>query len=125
MMSWAWPCPCSAQAILVVLTCLIVRNVSNVDSPAVHENGLASRPVYLPAGPFGGNRAAAFARPLLSELGLVSIPAQLTVPTVTQNYSADGQPQNERVQKNADRLVRELTWYVDALKQARQDGTPN
>ena len=70
-------------------------------------------------------RAAAFARPHLSELGLVSIPAQLTVPTVSQNYSADGLPQNERIQKNADKLVTELTWYVDALKAARKDGVPN
>ena len=81
--------------------------------------------VPRPAGPFGGMRAAAFARPLLSELGLVSIPAQLTIPTVTQSYSAEGEPQNERIQKNADKLVHELSWYVDALKKARQDGAPN
>ncbi|KAF0288444.1 hypothetical protein FJT64_013222 [Amphibalanus amphitrite] len=75
--------------------------------------------------PFGGMRAAAFARPHLSELGLVSIPAQFTVPTVTQSYSADGQPQNERIENNAARLVTELTWYVDALKAARAAGVPN
>ena len=55
----------------------------------------------------------------------MSIPAQLAVPSVTQSYSADGEPQTDRVQKNADRRVRELTWYVDALKKARQDGTPS
>ncbi|XP_037076596.1 NADPH azoreductase-like [Pollicipes pollicipes] len=76
-------------------------------------------------GQFGGMRAAAFARAHFSELGMVSIPCQFTVPTVTQNFSADGQPQNERIERNAEKLVRELTWYVDALKAARKDGVPN
>jgi len=76
-------------------------------------------------GPFGGIRAGAFARPHFSELGMVSIPAQLNIPTVTQSYSAEGEPQNERITKNADKLINELGWYVDALKAARQVGVPN
>ena len=95
------------------------------EGPSISSQTLTSPPPCHRPGQFGGMRAAAFARPHLSELGLVSIPAQFTVPTVTQNYSADGVPQNERIERNAAKLVTELTWYVDALKAARQGGVPN
>merc|ERR1711879_960440 len=50
-------------------------------------------------GPYGGLRAAALARPFLSELGLVPLPSTLCIPTVQNSGLAeDGlQVDNERI----------------------------
>ena len=53
------------------------------------------KPVSIAAysmGPFGGIRAAALARPFLSELGLVPLPSTVILPTVQNSgVEADGQ----------------------------------
>lgn len=56
---------------------------------------------------------------------MVSIPAQLVVPTVHQLYSPEGETKDERVAKNANKMIDELQWYVDALKAPRSAGVPN
>jgi len=90
------------------------------------------KPVSIAAysmGPFGGIRAAALVRPFLSELGMVPLPSSLTIPTI-QNSSIeeDGSiADNERVEKNAEKVCKELLWYVEALaaKKKESGGNPN
>jgi hypothetical protein len=36
----------------------------------------------------------------------------------------NGTPQNDRVQKSADRFLAELEWHAEALKAQRVKGTP-
>ncbi|KAF2352980.1 NADPH-dependent FMN reductase-like [Trinorchestia longiramus] len=67
-------------------------------------------------GRFGGIRAATAARPYLGELGLVPIPKQLTIPTVSQVLDAEGQCSDKRMESTAEGLVAELVWYGGALK---------
>ena len=59
-------------------------------------------------GPFGGIRAAALARPFLSELGLVPLPSTLTLPTVqTSGLEEDGQlTDNTRVETNSVKMCK-------------------
>ena len=71
------------------------------------------KPVSIAAysmGPFGGIRAAALARPFLSELGLVPLPSTVLLPTVhSSGVEADGQvTDNERISGNADKLCKSV-----------------
>ena len=93
-----------------------------------------------------GIRAAALARPFLSELGLVALPSSLTLPAVHScGLAEDGHTDNERVSGNADKccrsvrrcggrdmssshfICRELLWYIEALKgmKDKSGGYPN
>lgn len=67
-------------------------------------------------GPFGGIRAAALARPFLSELGLVTVPSALIIPDVARKISEGSTCLDDRVEQNADKLVKELAWYGAALR---------
>ena len=58
-----------------------------------------------------GIRAAALARPFLSELGLVALPSSLTLPAVQScGLAEDGELDNERVSGNADKCCRSVRW---------------
>ncbi|QDU86729.1 FMN-dependent NADPH-azoreductase [Pirellulimonas nuda] len=84
--------------------------------------------VCYSAGPFGGVRAAMQLRAMLAELGMPSIPSLLPLPKAQSMLDAGGRPNG---QETADRLARsagkffdELEWYAEALRTARQAGTP-
>ncbi|XP_018010288.1 uncharacterized protein LOC108667737 [Hyalella azteca] len=66
-------------------------------------------------GQFGGLRAAALVLPFFNELGLVPLPKSVVIPNVPQKLSEDGTCLEERVSVSADALVREMTWYANAL----------
>lgn len=70
-------------------------------------------------GPFGGIRAAALARPFLAELGMVTLPSTLLIPTVQgAGIPEDGlEVDNAKVTKNTEKLCKELLWYMEALGQ--------
>ena len=55
-----------------------------------------------------GIRAAALARPFLSELGLVPLPSTVIIPTVqSSGIDQDGEiADNERVNNNAEKLCK-------------------
>lgn len=79
-------------------------------------------------GSFGGVRASIQARSLLGELGSPNCPSVLAVPKVNTALSADGQPPegDTRLDKNADKLLDELEWYANALKNHKKvAGKPN
>lgn len=58
-------------------------------------------------------------QPFLSELGMISLPARVSLPTVHTKFDESGQPNDTRFQSNVQRLVTELSWYADALKNQR------
>jgi len=66
-------------------------------------------------GSYGGVRASLAMLPFISELGLVGIPASVTIPTVSQQIDEDGKATSDRVTTNMNKLVTELSWYVNAI----------
>ena len=78
---------------------------------------------YSP-GAFGGVRAAMQLRAMLAEMGMASIPSILPFPKVHELLDENGNPQNERIQKSADRFLAELEWHAEALKAQRAKGKP-
>ncbi|WZP00524.1 NAD(P)H-dependent oxidoreductase [Isosphaeraceae bacterium EP7] len=80
--------------------------------------------VCYSAGPFGGVRAAMQLRAMLCELGTPSIPSLLPIPAVQDAYDDAGNPRDEKARKRAGKFLDELEWYANALKAARQAGTP-
>ncbi|XP_071518769.1 NADPH azoreductase-like [Panulirus ornatus] len=77
-------------------------------------------------GPFGGIRAASFARPFLSELGLVSVPKVCVVPEVQGKFNDEGQCLDDRVKANMEKLVDEIQWYGSAISnKIKADGVPS
>lgn len=66
-------------------------------------------------GDFGGVRASALIQPFLNELGMISLPVRVALPTVHTKFDSEGQPTDTRFQDNVQRMVDELVWYADAL----------
>ena len=79
--------------------------------------------VCYSAGAFGGVRAAVALRSMLGELGMPSIPSMLPIPKVQAAFDDDDRPNDEVWIRRADRFLRELEWYGEALRAARiRDG---
>lgn len=76
------------------------------------------------AGIFGGVRAAVHLRAILCELGTPSIPSLFPIPQVGKNFTEEGDTENEMLVKSFDKFFGELVWYTEALKKAREAGTP-
>eukprot|EP00092_Neocalanus_flemingeri_P041655 GFUD01045366.1.p2 GENE.GFUD01045366.1~~GFUD01045366.1.p2 ORF type:complete len:198 (+),score=71.22 GFUD01045366.1:207-800(+) len=94
-----------------------LTNLLDYFPPASYSHKPASIASYS-MGSGGGNRAAAFCRPFLSELGMVSLPSVLLIPTVQNaKIAEDGEVgDNERVVNSTNKMCKELVWYVDALQ---------
>ena len=75
------------------------------------------------AGPFGGVRAAVHMRAVLGELGMVTCSIMFPISKV-QDFKEDGTPGDGAYERRVQRFLDELEWYVDALKPAREKGTP-
>jgi len=80
--------------------------------------------VSYSAGSFGGVRAAMQLRALLGEIGTPSIPSILPVPQVQDAFQEDGAPNDEAWDRRSKRFLDEFEWYAEALKAARDSGTP-
>lgn len=76
------------------------------------------------AGQYGGVRAAMQLRAMLAELGMPSIPSLLPVPRVGRALDEAGTAAEDWLPKAAARFLDELTWYAEALKAQRRQGTP-
>ena len=70
-------------------------------------------------GLYGGVGAAQQVRDLMGELGSVTMPQLVCIPVVHAALNAEGVPQNETLLPQADKLVKQLTWYAKALKAQR------
>lgn len=78
---------------------------------------------YSPGG-FGGVRAAMQLRAMLAEMGMSSIPSLLPFPKAHELVDENGVAQSERLNSSAARFFDEFEWYANALRTARQAGTP-
>ncbi|XP_068218193.1 FMN-dependent NADPH-azoreductase-like [Palaemon carinicauda] len=77
-------------------------------------------------GSFGGIRAASFARPFLSELGMVSTPSACVIPQVVGKFSDEGECNDERIKNNLEKVVKEISWYGRAMEEMRsKEGVPS
>lgn len=70
-------------------------------------------------GDFGGVRAATLVQPFLSELGMIALPSRVALPTVHTKFDGAGEPNNDRFQTSVEKMTKELKWYVEALKNAK------
>lgn len=80
--------------------------------------------VCYSAGRYGGVRAAMQLRAMLGELGTPSIPSLLPIPEIGTALDEEGIPSDPRLDRSTARFIGELTWYAEALKRQRADGTP-
>ena len=78
------------------------------------------------SGNFGGVRAATLIQPFVSELGMISLPTRVSLPTVHTKFDADGNASDERFQDNVQKMIKDLSWYADALRAQKETaGAPN
>ena len=75
-------------------------------------------------GSFGGIRAAIQVRSLLGEFSSPISGSTLTIPQIQNVFNDDGEllpgDSGERVDKNADKLIKELSWYAEAIKAQKE-----
>ncbi len=71
-------------------------------------------------GSFGGVRASMQARSLLGELGTPSVCNIFAIPQIQNALSPDGEPQNDHMDRGAEKLLNELEWYASGLKKQRE-----
>jgi NAD(P)H-dependent FMN reductase len=76
------------------------------------------------AGSYGGVRAAVQLRVIAGELGMPSIPSMLPFPKIGELFDKDHQAVNPRIERSTARFLDEFTWYVEAFKRQRAEGTP-
>ncbi|ODM93600.1 NAD(P)H-dependent FMN reductase C4B3.06c [Orchesella cincta] len=80
--------------------------------------------VTYSAGTYGGIRVATILRPFVSELGMVSVPAYVAIPTAQLSIEADGTCSSERISNNLTKLVKEVEWYASALQNHKANVPP-
>lgn len=71
-------------------------------------------------GPFAGQRAMVQLRAMAGSLGLVSAPDVLPIPNIQDQYDIDGKVLNPSMEKFVSGFASKLSWYVEALAQARE-----
>lgn len=76
------------------------------------------------AGPFGGVRAAVHLRAITGELGMPSISSMFPISKVQSSFTEEGEAIDEAYNRRVQRFFEEFEWYLTALKQQRQQGTP-
>lgn len=118
---------------------LVVTAEYNHSLPPALTNMLDHFPIasykYTPSGivcysmgSFGGVRASIQARSLLGELGSPNCPSVFAIPKVSSALTPEGKPEegDTHLDKNADKLIDELEWYANALKNHKAAvGKPN
>ena len=75
--------------------------------------------VCYSAGSFGGVRAAVQCRTFLGELSTPSVGTVFAIPRIQNALSEAGEPQDDRMDSGAEKLIKELEWYGSALKKHR------
>jgi NAD(P)H-dependent FMN reductase len=80
--------------------------------------------VCYSAGAFGGVRAAMQLHVTLAELGMPSIPSIFPITHVQDAFDDSGQAKQPIFEQRVGRFLDELEWYAEALRRARERGTP-
>jgi NAD(P)H-dependent FMN reductase len=68
----------------------------------------------------GGARSQIALRATLPELGMITIPSMLDVPSVGEALTEDGEAVSGHLERAKDRYFEELEWYATALAEARR-----
>lgn len=76
------------------------------------------------AGNFGGMRVAMHLRAVLGELGMPAISSLLPIPQISSSLDENGTPLNEYIEPSTKRFLDEFEWYLEALKNQRDQGVP-
>lgn len=63
----------------------------------------------------GGINASNLLQLLVLAIGAFPMPYKLLVPELDKSLSEDGTPQNEIMEKNLERYVKEYLWFVEAI----------
>jgi len=75
-------------------------------------------------GPFGGVRATMALRPILGEVGLVTIPSTFPMSKVGKSFDDEGNAIDDAYERRIGKFLDELEWYAGALREARSKGVP-
>lgn len=76
-------------------------------------------------GNFAGVRAADHLRVVLAQLAMPPTAKVMTVSSVGSAFEDDGTPKDEKLISRFEKFSAELIWYAEALKPAREKGTPD
>ncbi|MGI8481710.1 MAG: NADPH-dependent FMN reductase [Chthoniobacterales bacterium] len=76
------------------------------------------------AGPFGGARVIEHLLPVLRELGLVTIHADVNFSKVQDVFAQDGALRDEGFVRRVDKFLNELIWMARALRHGREKIAP-
>jgi len=75
-------------------------------------------------GRWGGAHAAMQLRMTLAEMGMVTIPTLLQMPSVQSAFDLDGIPSDAATEKYSAEFFDEFVWYMEALRERRKSGVP-
>ena len=78
---------------------------------------------YSP-GMFGGVNAAQQLRLTFAELGAIAIPSSFSIPRVHKVFDDNANLIDESYNQRLDKFITEFEWYINALKNQRELGTP-
>lgn len=67
----------------------------------------------------GGGRAVEQLRPVMAELHMMSVRAQVLIPAVWEAFAEDGQPKDTAMEQRVRNMFAELSWWGRALQVAR------
>ncbi len=76
------------------------------------------------AGPFGGTRVIEHLLPVLRELGLVAISADVNFSRVQDAFDEAGALQEESYNRRVDKFLDELIWMARVLRHGRENIAP-
>jgi NAD(P)H-dependent FMN reductase len=76
------------------------------------------------AGPFGGSRVIESLLPVLRELGLVAISADVNFGTVGSLFADDGKLLDEKFTGRVGKFLDELIWMARVLRHGRENVAP-
>jgi NAD(P)H-dependent FMN reductase len=71
------------------------------------------------SGSFGGTRVAEMLKLVVNGVNMVAVPEVLYVSNVDKTFNQEGKLIDKKFNKRADKFLKELIWYAQALKVAR------
>jgi NAD(P)H-dependent FMN reductase len=75
-------------------------------------------------GRWGGAHAAMQLRMTLAEMGMVTTPTLLQIPSVHTAFDVDGVPSDAATERHSAEFFDEFVWYMEALRGRRANGVP-
>lgn len=80
--------------------------------------------VTYSVGGLGGSRVSMDLRNILGIFGMPAIPGVLSISAIHEKLDENGNDATGALEKNAEKFIKELVWYAEALKDRRSTGLP-